>query len=771
MHSSHWGAFRARVEGGRLTGVEPFERDTHPSPILDSVAGLPYAPSRIRQPMVREGYLAHGPDGDRSRRGRDAFVAVEWDRALDLVAEAALRVRDTHGNASIFAGSYGWASAGRFHHAPTLLRRFYNCIGGATRHVHNYSIAAGLVIVPHVLGDSETVWGRTTTYESLEHSTRLLVAFGGIAMKNAQVESGGMGDHGTATWVSRLNAKGVRMVLVSPLRDDLPAFADVEWLAPRPGTDTALMLGLAHTLYTERLHDTAFLERHCTGFERFLPYLTGDADGVAKTAEWAAGICAIDAHRIRGLARAMASTRTFITVSWSLQRAEHGEQPYWMAITLAAMLGQIGLPGGGMSFGFGSTNGMGLPFSRVSPLAMSEGIRPIESQIPVARITDMLENPGGAYDFDGRRLTYPDIALIHWAGGNPFHHHQDLNRLERAWTRPETIVVNEIAWTATARRADIVLPATTSLERNDIAMSKRDRFICAMQQAIAPVDGARNDFDIFTDLARRFGCEAAYTEGRDERAWLLHLYEATRRNAMDRGVEMPAFEDFWATGWYELPIGPSRFDIYADFRADPARHPLATPSGRIELWSDRIAGFGYQDCPGHAVWITPEEWLGGARTARFPLHLVSNQPRTRLHSQIDDGVTSVRAKIRGREAAWMHPADARARGIREGDVIRIRNDRGACLAGAHLTEAVMQGVLMLPTGAWFDPADPDAPGALERHGNPNVLTPDRGTSRLGQGPISHSCLVQAERFDGTLPPITVFDPPAIRDDPMAVQKP
>ena len=200
----------------------------------------------------------------------------------------------------------------------------------------------------------------------------------------------------------------------------------------------------------------------------------GDDDGQPKDADWAARITGIDAETIRELARRMAATRTMITTTWSLQRADHGEQPIWMTVVLAAMLGQIGLPGGGFGFGYGSMNRHGRSRARrCAALNRPSGANPIDSYIPVARISDLLLHPGETIDFNGKRVTYPDIQLVYWCGGNPFHHHQDINRLVQAWQRPETVIVHEICWTATARHADIVLPATTTLERNDIASSSR----------------------------------------------------------------------------------------------------------------------------------------------------------------------------------------------------------------------------------------------------------------------------------------------------------
>ena len=273
--------------------------------------------------------------------------------------------------------------------------------------------------------------------------------------------------------------------------------------------------------------------------EKVRPYLMGETDGRPKDAAWAAAITGVSADTIRTLARRMAAARTMVSASWSLQRADHGEQPYWAVILLAAALGQIGLPGGGFGFGYGSAAGIAEAPLAFGPPAMESLANPLRQAIPAARIVDCLLDPGGSYDYNGRRGTYPDIRLVYWAGGNPFHHHQDINRMRRAWQRPETVIVHEPWWTATARHADIVLPATTTLERNDIGSSHRDAYVFAMQQAIAPVGAARNDFTIFCELAGRLGCLDAYAEGRDESAWLRHLYDRWRDNARTNQAAIP----------------------------------------------------------------------------------------------------------------------------------------------------------------------------------------------------------------------------------------
>ncbi|MGE0820823.1 MAG: molybdopterin guanine dinucleotide-containing S/N-oxide reductase [Candidatus Binatia bacterium] len=760
LNSSHWGAFEPILEEGRFIGTRPFAKDPDPSPLLRSLPDAVYHPCRVTQPAVREGWLKHGPGKANSGRGGEKFVSVSWDRALDLVADELKRIIAAYGNTAIFAGSYGWASAGRFHHAKTQLQRFLARIGGFTSSRDTYSNAAGTVLVKRVVGYAGAAVGGTSWQSIAEHAD-LVVLFGGVPLRNTQVTTGGMGEHTTQNWLKKAKANGVTFCNISPIRDDTAAFLGAKWLAPRPNSDTALLLALAHTLVTEGLHDEQFLDRYCVGFERFRDYLLGYIDGIVKDAEWAETVSEIPAETIRTLARRLARGRTFIMANWSLQRSDHGEQPFWAIIAVAALLGQIGLPGGGFGFGYGSVEGV----ADVRPLApipeLPIGQNPVSSFIPVARIADMLLNPGQLFQYNGSDLLYPDIHLIYWSGGNPFHHHQDLNRLMRAWRRPETIIVNDPWWTATARHADIVLPATTTLERNDIGASIRDRFVLAMQQAIAPVGQARNDFAIFSELADRCGVRPSFTEGRTEMQWLRHLYETARAQAARWEMLWPDFDEFWTQGFFEMPKVEQPFVLFDEFRRDPVRNPLVTPSGRIEIFSETIAEFGYEDCPGHPAWLEPTEWLGSPKAQRYPLHLLTTQPSTRLHAQMDMGRVSQDSKIAGREPMRINPHDAARRGLRDGDVVRVFNDRGALLAGAVLSKDLRPGVVQIATGAWYDPQEPGVIGSLDKHGNPNVLTLDKGTSRLAQGPSAQTTLVEVEKYTGVVPEISATVPPLV----------
>jgi len=743
----HWGAFTAVVEDGRVLRCEPFALDPAPSPMLAAIPAMVHSSLRVGRPAVREGWLRDREGSDRTKRGEEPFVEVGWDVALRLVTHELARVRDRHGATGIFGGSYGWGSAGRLHHAQTLVRRFLYAGGGCVDQYGNYSWGAALTLLPHVIGTYQPVAGRVTDWTSIVRHTKLVVAFGGLALKNGQISSGGAGEHSMEKWLRAAKDAGVEFVVISPTRSDAPEFLGAEWWPIRPNTDTALMLAAAHVLLAEKRHDEAFLARYCVGFERLRDYVLGGPDGQPKTPEWAAPICGIPAERIRALALRLAGARSLITLAWSIQRAHRGEQPYWMAIALAAMLGQIGLPGGGFAFGHGSMNGVGNPRADVAAPEMPKKLNPAARSIPVARIADMLLHPREAFEFNGRVDYYPDVRLVYWAGGNPFHHHQDLNRLRRAWARPETIIVHESWWTATAKHADIVLPATTPLERNDVGGSSRDRFVLAMHQAIKPVGASRNDFEMFRELAARLGYEDAFAESRSEMQWVRWIWDGVRESAAARAIELPEFNAFWEQGYAELPAPDQPFVLFETFRADPDANPLKTPSGKIELYSERVASFGYDDCPGHPAWLPPAEWLGAAEAARYPLHLVTIQPPDRLHSQMDPGPVAQAGKVAGREAIRLNPRDAAARTISKGDTVRVFNERGACLAGAVLDEQVREGVVVMATGAWYSA---DGSG-LELGGNPNVLARDVGTSRLAQGPSALSVLVEVERYAADAP--------------------
>ncbi|GAA4939698.1 molybdopterin guanine dinucleotide-containing S/N-oxide reductase [Streptomonospora halophila] len=755
--SAHWGTYDVLVSGDRVVGVRPGADDTDPSPLMRNAPAAQHHRTRVAAPAVRRRWLENGPGPD-SLRGApgDEYVELGWDAVLDLLAADIDRVRREHGNAAIFGGSYGWGSAGRFHHPQSQVHRFLNSVGGYTRSRNTYSHACVEVLLPHVvgLGGTADLLERAPTWEAVARHTDLVVTFGGLRLSNTWNSSGGRARQTAAEGMRAAAKNGVRTVSVSPLRDDTIEESGAEWLPADPGTDTAVLLALIHTLFDEGLADHGFLDRYTVGADVLRRYVTGEQDGVAKTPEWAEGLSRLSARTLRDLARRMAAGRTLVNVGWSVQRTRFGEQPLWAGVALAACLGQIGLPGGGFATGYGSSGNYAGGSTPSGLPRFLQGANPVDSVIPVARIADTLLHPGESYDYDGRRRTYPDIRMVVWSGGNPFHHHQDLARLTRAFGRPETVVVAETHWTATARHADIVLPSTTTLERDDIGASQGDLRVRAMPRAVSAHGSARDEYDVYADLAERLGARAEFTEGRTSAQWLRHIYEQWRARYSTR--RPPGFDDFWAAGAVDIPDRVEDTTLFGGFRADPGAHPLATPSGRIELYSRTVDSFGYDDCPGHPAWLPPPERLGTERARRWPLLLVANQPRGRLHSQQDMGAYSRSLEIADRARMRMHPGDAAARGIADGDVVRVYNDRGSLLAGVETSADVRPDVVQLSTGAWYDPS---SPAATCVHGNPNVLTADIGSSALSQGTTGQHALVEVARYEGEPPPVRVFEPP------------
>ncbi|MCI4961626.1 molybdopterin-dependent oxidoreductase [Escherichia coli] len=531
-------------------------------------------------------------------------------------------------------------------------------------------------------------------------------------------------------------------------------------------TSWPLMLGIAHTLVENGWHDEAFLTRCTTGYAVFASYLLGESDGIAKNAEWAAEICGVNAAKIRELAALFHQNTTMLMAGWGMQRQQFGEQKHWMIVTLAAMLGQIGTPGGGFGLSYHFANG-GNPTRRSAVLSSMQGSLPggcdAVDKIPVARIVEALENPGGAYQHNGMNRHFPDIRFIWWAGGANFTHHQDTNRLIRAWQKPELVVISECFWTAAAKHADIVLPATTSFERNDLTMTGdySNQHLVPMKQVVPPRYEARNDFDVFAELSERWekGGYARFTEGKSQLQWLETFYNVARQRGASQQVELPPFAEFWqANQLIEMPENPDseRFIRFADFCRDPLAHPLKTASGKIEIFSQRIADYGYPDCPGHPMWLEPDEWQGNAEPEQ--LQVLSAHPAHRLHSQLNYSSLRELYAVANREPVTIHPDDAQARGITEGDMVRVWNSRGQILAGAVISEGIKPGVICIHEGAWPD-LDLTADGIC-KNGAVNVLTKDLPSSRLGNGCAGNTALAWLEKYNGPELTLTAFEPPA-----------
>lgn len=271
-HSAHWGVFSAAWDG-RTLAVKPHPGDPDPNPLIDNFPDALRHRARVTTPMVRKGWLERGPGPD-AMRGRDAYVALPWEEVLDLLAAELRRVKERHGAGAVFGGSYGWSSAGRFHHAQSQVHRFLNTtLGGYVRSVNSYSAGASGPMLPHILGSMEEVARRNVTWEQIVAHTDVVLAFGGMALKNSRVASGGISRHVERSSMREAAARGCRFVCISPLKSDLPEEAQFEWLAARPNTDTALMLALVHQIVSDGAHDREFIARCCDGWATFEDYL------------------------------------------------------------------------------------------------------------------------------------------------------------------------------------------------------------------------------------------------------------------------------------------------------------------------------------------------------------------------------------------------------------------------------------------------------------------------------------------------------------------
>ncbi|WP_200883629.1 trimethylamine-N-oxide reductase TorA [Chelonobacter oris] len=780
VSAAHWGPLGIIVEDGKIVKSGPAIEPAVANELQHVVAEQVHSNARIKYPMVRKSYLENPGKSDTGLRGRDEWVQVSWDKALELVDGELKRVRETYGVTGVFAGSYGWKSSGVLHSCRTLLHRYMNLTGGFVGTKGDYSTGAAQVIMPHVLGTIE-VYEQQTSWEVVLENSDIIVLWSANPMTTLRIAWTSTDQQGV-DYFKKLKESGKRILCIDPVKSESCEYLGAEWIPINTATDVPLMLGIAHTLISEGKHDTEFLKKYTIGYDKFEPYVLGQAeDGIVKNAEWASQICGIPADVIKKLALDFAANRTMLMAGWGMQRQRHGEQTHWMLVTLAAMLGQIGLPGGGFGLSYHYSNG-GAPTTTGGSLSsisatvgnnsdntgMSWLTKTSEYSFPLARISDALLNPGKKIQYNGTEITYPDIKFIYWTGGNPFTHHQDTNTLVKAWQRPETIVVNEIYWTPTARMADIVLPVTTSYERNDLTMSGDYSMmhVYPMKKAVEPQFEAKSDYDVFAALAKLAGVEEKFTEGKSEMDWLKAFYQTAYDSARKNRVIMPRFEQFWQENkpvTFKAAEKAKKWVRYEEFRNDPLLNPLGTPSGKIEIYSDTVAKMGYDDCKGHPTWFVPEEYAGNV-TTEAPLALVTPHPYYRLHSQL-----CFSAELRnyytvnGREPVLIHSDDAKARGIANGDIVRLFNQRGQVLAGAVVTDGIIKGTVALHEGAWYDPqglGSDEKP--LCKFGNPNVLTMDIGTSKLAQGNSPNTAILQVEKYTGEAPTVTVFDEPKYR---------
>ncbi|MFA0615266.1 molybdopterin guanine dinucleotide-containing S/N-oxide reductase [Vibrio splendidus] len=774
LTAGRMGPMLCEVKDGKLVSTTNAVPQTVFNSLQTTGPDQVHTKARIKYPMVRKSYLDN-PLAPKAARGSDEFVRVSWEEAYKLIHEQHMRIRANNTPDAIFAGSYGWRSSGVLHKAQTLLQRYMGMAGGYSGHMGDYSTGAAQVIMPHVVGSIEVYEQQTTHPMVLEHSD--VVVLWGLNPMNTLKIAWSSTDCSGLEFFHQLKKSGKTVIAIDPMRSEtIEFFGDnAEWIAPHPMTDVAMLMGIAHTLVIKGKHDRTFIDKYTTGYDVFEDYLMGKEDGVVKDAQWASSVCGVPAKQLELLADIFSSNRTMLMAGWGIQRQQFGEQRHWMLVTLAAMLGQIGLPGGGFGFSYHYSNG-GNPSRDAGVLpAMSASLGAVAgsdergwsatgkviNSFPVARIVEALENPGKAYKHNGHDRVFPDIKMIWWAGGGNFTHHQDTNRLIKAWQKPELVVISEIYWTAAAKHADIVLPITTSFERNDLTMTGdySNQHLVPMKKAVEPQGEARNDFDVFADMAELLapGGHEVYTEGKTEMEWLYQFYKAAQQGGRAARVAMPNFSKFWEDNqliemkWNDKN---AKFVRYADFRENPIMNPLGTPSGKIEIFSRTIEGYKLDDCPPHPTWMEPTEYTGNAKDGE--LQLMTSHAAHRLHSQFNYAKIREEYAIADREPISIHPEDAKNRGIKTGDLVRAHNGRGQVLVGALVTDGIKQGSVCIHEGGW---PDLDKDTGLCKNGGCNVLTLDIPTSRLANGCAANSALVKIEKYTGPALELTAFDPP------------
>lgn len=762
MSSHFFGPFRAKVVNGRITSTVAYEGCLYPNEIQKNMLNYVYSPARIKYPMVRKSYLSGGPGANREARGSEGFVRVSWDDATQLIAKEFKRVMAQHGNSSILLDG-GWNFQSKVHGARACAAKVTNMLGGVTGTVADYSTGAVQQVMPYVTGASE-VYGVQTSWPMIEKNADVLVFWGCNPMVTLRIGWGSTMGYGL-DYLKKI--KGKKIIVIDPRKSETANELGAEWISPRPNTDMAIMLAMAYTMHKEGLANKEFLSEYTVGYDKFLPYLLGEKDKTPKTPEWAQAISGIPADKIREIARLIVQKPSMLFSGWSMQRADHGEQPLWMIVVLACMAGQIGLPGRGYSLGHHYSD-RGVPWG-TSPgvRGMSIGKPPATTPPPVqvSRVPDALLNPGKVITFKGGKMVYPDIKMLYYNSGNPQNRAPDRNKNLLAWRKPDTIVTHAVFWTSTAWLSDIVLPICTPLELDDIYEDNNKRFIVPLKKAVEPLYESKSTYDACAAVAKALGLESQYTEGKTALERVEGLYNDARDRARSKKISMPSFQEFWKKGNpIEFPVDPKgeTYTLHQGYREDPLLSPLGTASGKIEIYSKDIEKMGHPYCGPHPTWYEPVEWLGSPKAKKYPLHLLTCHPKYRLHNQFNH-VAALRKyyTIAGREPVDINPKDAKDRGIKHGDIVRLFNERGEVLAGANVTSDIMPGVVKVCEGGWYDLVERGKIGSLGKYGNANLVVLDKPTSGFAQSNNANTTLIQIEKYAGQAPKVTAFDgPPA-----------
>jgi len=652
-----------------------------------------YHPDRLLYPMKRTG-----------ERGTGQFERVTWDEAMDTIVSELKRVKETYGNGAIYLGGGGHLGA---LHTRGALNKALAMFGGYTSSYGNISSEGAVWAVQATYGDVMVGHSR----EDLLNAG-LVIMWGWDPVRMIS---------GSDAIVNLTKAKeaGIPIISIGPRYEDSAATLAAEWIPIIPGTDAAMMVAVAYVIIKENLQDQAFLDKYTEGFDKFKEYVTGIEDGVEKTPAWAEAICGVPAETIIDLARRYATTKPACLMDCQgPARAAFGEQYNRCAIALTAMAGNIGKPGGSACGGL-----MGIPYGHMFRSSGIPGMRnPAEEGGPSIRGTLDLNlrlvrriHTNKIWDgiLKGKAGGYPaDIKMAWFAGGNVLNQRGNVNKGVKALKSLEFIVAQDLFLTPTARYADVVLPVNSFAEKNDLTRPwPSGPYLCFSNQAIEPVGECKTDWEIGCLLAEKLGYEGFDDKTEDE--WLRTF--VAENPEYQRFIK--DYDEFKREGIQRLQLK----EPYIAFKAqieDPENNPFNTPSGKIEIFSQRLADLDNPLTPPVPKYIIAErEDRDHPLAKKYPLQLLSPHPRVRVHSTLQnvDWLVEVDPHV-----MWINPADAEPRGICDGDEVYVFNDRGKLAIKAWVTRRIIPGVVSIYEGAWYDP---DEEG-IDRGGCANVLTDD-----------------------------------------------
>ncbi len=709
----------------KLTTETPAEAGDN-VPLCACAKGLNYhktflSQDRLLYPMKRVG-----------ERGEGKFVRISWEEAVDTIAREWVRIRDTYGPASRYV-NYATGMSGLLD-PNAMAKRLLALDGGYLERYNSYSSAC-------MSQATNLMYGTRVTGNSLDSwlDSKLIILWG---HNPADTKF----DSATMYYLRKAKAKGIPIVVVDPRKNDTALQLDAEWIPLRPATDPAMMDAMAYVIYESGLHDQAFLDRCCIGFDKshmpegvdpsecYLSYLLGEKDGVAKTPEWAEPITGVPADTIRSLALRYAKAKPAALIQGlGAQRHAYGEQGVRGGIVLACMTGNVGV-WGGWAGGSGHCKGHETP-------AFPRGVNPFPMSIPVYTWTDAVVRGHEMTELDGvkggERLPSDIKMIFNLAGNCLINQHGDINRtaeILKDTSKCEFIVCSDLFMTASAKFADILLPGVSPLERNDITMPwQYGDFLGFAHQVVAPLGESRLEYDWLVEVADRLGVQEAFTEGRTADQWLEYLYN----DLQQRETELPPYEVFSQGGVYRYQNNP-RFIAFEQECQNPETHPFPTPSGKIELFSETVYYTQYRDFfPAIPRYVEPPEGAADPLTEKYPLQMIGWHTNRRAHSIHDNnpGLETIQP-----QRLWMNPADAAVREIVDGDEVLVWNDRGRVRVRVKVTDRIMQGVTALAQGAWYCP---DADG-VDTNGSINVLTHLRPTP-YARGNAQHTNLIEVKK--------------------------